>query len=203
MSDPTLETNSVLLRAMKSDKKSDSWFEFRDLYEPLIRRWLNRSGLQVQDIDDLTQNVLTVVVRRLNEFEHQKRTGCFRAWLKSICTNCLRDFWRAKKAGDQRGMGKTCQEVIDQLEDDESPLSREWNREHDHHVVNKLLEEVRPGFEPETFRVFVETFMKGRCNLEVAGEFDMTYNAVSIAKSRVLASLRNACEGMVNLDEFI
>src|SRR5260370_18084316 len=67
-----------------------------DIYTPLIRRWLARSPLQNADHEDLTQEVLRIVVQKLPEFQ-RRREGSFRAWLRVVTVNCLREFWRSAK----------------------------------------------------------------------------------------------------------
>ena len=42
-----------------------------ELYTPLIRGWLRRHTLLPQDADDVVQEVLTVVVRKLPQFRRQ------------------------------------------------------------------------------------------------------------------------------------
>src|SRR5919204_6341678 len=94
--------------------------------------WLRRHGVADADADDLGQEVLTVVVRRLSDFCHNRRRGAFRAWLRAITVNCLRDFWRAQRL---RPAAQDFGGLLDQLADDASALSREWDREHDLHVT--------------------------------------------------------------------
>ena len=67
------------------------------VYEPLLRGWLRRKEVLGHDSDDLVQNVLAVVVRRMADFEHNGRPGAFRTWLRTITLNCLREYWREKK----------------------------------------------------------------------------------------------------------
>ena len=53
------------------------------------------------DADDLTQEVVAVLVRELPSFHHDLRRGAFRRWLRGGVLNRLRPFWRARRARPQ------------------------------------------------------------------------------------------------------
>src|SRR6516225_9126977 len=76
-----------------------AWQRLVALYAPLLRCWLGGAGLQPADRDDLSQRVLEVLVRQLPGFEHNGRPGAFRAWLRGITVNLLREHWRARPKG--------------------------------------------------------------------------------------------------------
>jgi DNA-directed RNA polymerase specialized sigma24 family protein len=55
----------VKLDRVKSEAQSPAWQRLVEIYEPLIRGWLRRHNLADSDADDLVQEVMTIVVRRL------------------------------------------------------------------------------------------------------------------------------------------
>jgi len=83
------------------------------------------------------------------------------------------------------------------LEDPDDPLAREWDREHDLHITRKLLERLRSEFEPKTWELFRRFVLDGESAETVAAEQGTTANAVYIAKSRVLARLREEAAGLI------
>jgi DNA-directed RNA polymerase specialized sigma24 family protein len=74
------------------------------------------------------------VVEKLPEFRHSSRPGAFRAWLRGICVNRVRMFWRTRPASVPDS-----EEALRQLEDPDSDLSRQWDREHDECVLRQAL----------------------------------------------------------------
>ena len=71
---------SLLLRAQTGEE--DAWKDLTDLYRPLIIGWLNRQGVPVADLEDLSQEILLSVVKHLPSFEHSGNRGAFRSWLR-------------------------------------------------------------------------------------------------------------------------
>src|SRR5262249_46802410 len=110
------ETSFSLLDRLRHRSDGASWKRFVDLYSPLLQAWLRRQGVRAQDADDLVQEVLGVVVRELPDFRHNQRPGAFRAWLRSILSNRLRGFWRARRT-QSATVGEAPQQDLERLED--------------------------------------------------------------------------------------
>jgi RNA polymerase sigma factor (sigma-70 family) len=192
------ETSHSLLQRLQQQPDAAAWQRLVEIYTPFIRRWLDRHALGEADRDDLTQDVLAVVVRRLPEFEHNQRTGAFRTWLRSIVSNRLRDFWRAQQGRARAVGGSDFVRRLEELEDPASGLSHLWDREHDRHVADQALEHLQPQFQPMTWQAFDLVARQGRRPAEAAAQLGMTVNAVLLAKSRVLRALRREIRGLAD-----
>src|SRR5262245_8380955 len=142
-----METSVSLLERLGGTPTDDDWRRLDDLYQPLLRAWVARAGVAASDGDDLVQDVLLVVVRKVGGFERRGR-GAFRAWLRAILAHQLRDYFRGQKYRATAAGGSDFLRRIDELESPDSALSRLWDREHDQHVVASLLERVQGDFEP-------------------------------------------------------
>jgi RNA polymerase sigma-70 factor (ECF subfamily) len=191
------ETSASLLDRLRLDPDQASWQRLVDLYTPLIQAWLRRHAAPEQDTNDLVQEVLAVVVRRLPEFQRQPRTGAFRAWLRTITVNCLRDYWRSGRSRPLATGDSNFLEVLNQLEDPQSDLSRQWDAEHDRHVTGRLMNHIEPQFEARTWQAFQRVALDRASPDEVAAELGISVNAVFIAKSRVLARFREEAAGLI------
>src|SRR6516164_813904 len=101
MSPTSPGTSARLLERLRDRGDAPAWQKLVLLYTPLMRAWLRPAGLQAADVDDLTQRVLEVVVRKLPQFRHDGRPGAFRAWLHAITVNLLREFWRTRSPAAQ------------------------------------------------------------------------------------------------------
>lgn len=192
------DTSVSLLERLSSRKDEDSWTRFVDLYVPLIRSWLRRYSVSSQDAEDLAQDVLTVVVRELPQFQHNQQRGAFRNWLRNVTVNRLRTLWRTRRGRAAATGDSDVAQMLDELADANSSLSRVWDREHDEHVARRLMELIQPQFEPKTWEAFRRVVVEGRKAAEVASELGMSANAVFVAKSRVVAKLRQEMQGLTD-----
>ena len=192
------ETSATLLQRLNDRTDSVAWRRLVDLYTPLIGSWLRRQGVSAEDAEDLSQEVLGIVVREVSRFRHNGRAGAFRTWLRTITANCLRQAWRSRRLGLRATSPPDFDRALDQLEDPASDLSRLWDREHDEFVLHRLLALLEPDFQPATWRAFRRQVIDGRPAEAVAAELGLTVNAVLIAKSRVLSHLRRNAEGLVD-----
>jgi RNA polymerase sigma-70 factor (ECF subfamily) len=193
------ETSASLLDRLRDNPDEESWRQLVEIYTPLIRGWLRRHLQASADTDDLIQDVLTVVVRRIREFHREPRVGAFRRWLKTITINCLRDSWKSRRNKPRATGNSDFQEMLEQLADPSSQLSQLWDQEHDKHVTQKLLELIKTKVEETTWRAFQRVALDGVPAEEVARELGVTVNVVFISKSRVLSKLRLEGAGLLEL----
>ena len=191
------ETSLSLLARVRQSPVDSGWRELCDLYDPLLRRWLRRYGVAGHEADDLVQDVLLVVTREVRRFEHNARPGAFRGWLRTILVHRLKDYWRRRDRQPSPGGGTHAAAALHELEDDASGLSRQWDREHDQYIVQRLLARIEPRFSADTFEAFRRIVLEREQPPQVAAELGLSLNAVYIAKSRVLRELRREAAGLV------
>ncbi len=196
-----LDTPVSLLERLRVRPDPASWQQLVDLYAPWIHRWLRRHKAPVQDEEDIIQEILSVVVKKLPDFEHNRQAGAFRSWLRAITVNRLREYWNSSQAGlvAPATGDSDFLKMLEQLEDPSSNLSRLWDQEHDQHVTRRLLEMIKPDFEPTTWQAFRHVVLDGVKPADVAKELGIPTNAVYIAKSKVLGRLREVGKNLVYL----
>jgi RNA polymerase sigma-70 factor (ECF subfamily) len=192
-----METSVSLLERLRAQPDEAAWRRLHDLYRPLIRGWLLRDPTLGDEAEDVVQEVMSVLVRELPRFQHE-RPGSFRRWLRTITVHRLQAFWRARR-NRPRVFSKPLEaSPLAQLEDDASALSRQWDEEHNQHVVRRLLEWIEPEFEPTTLRAFRRVVFDEVKPAQAATELRISVNAVLLAKSRVLGRLRREAEGLLS-----
>ncbi len=169
------------------------------MYEPWIREWIRRQGVQEHDAADLTQEVLACVVQEMPAFEYDPARGRFRGWLRTITLNRLRAFWKARPRHLSLSESTDFQSKLDELADPNSGLSQLWDREHDAHVLRQALDAVRHDFKQTTWDAFHRVVILGQPVDAVARELGITRNVVYISQSRVLARLRDYVRGLCEL----
>src|SRR5262249_33316288 len=140
------------------------------------------------------QEVLAVLSQKMKEFAHNGRVGAFRTWLRSIAAYKLGDYLRSQRRRAQVQTVGDQDALLEQLADPASDLCPRWEREHAQHVAQALLELTGPQFAPATWEAFHRLVIEGQPTAAVAAGLGLTTNAVQIARSRVLARLRQEWE---------
>lgn len=190
-------TSLSLLTRIREAGDPLAWTRLVEIYTPLLQRWCQTYDVQAADADDVIQEVLAAVVSELPEFQHNQRTGAFRAWLRLMLVNRLRRFWRTRDAGPNAAGGSSALERLNELADDASQASRIWDTEHDQQVIACLLAAIRPHFQPQTWEAFQRQMFEGQAADQVAAELQMSLSSVYVARSRVLSALRREAAGLV------
>src|SRR5215207_6284029 len=152
-------TSSSLLDRLRRGPDAAGWERLVQLYEPFIRRWLADPALAA-DADDLTQDVLAVLVRELPRFE-RRRAGSFRAWLRTVTVNRVREHWRRAGPRERPAGGMAAADRLAALADPASGLSRRWDAEHDRPVAQRLLGLLEPEFSASTWAAFRRQVVDG------------------------------------------
>lgn len=184
---------SLLQRIQKRPDDQAAWRRLVDLYQPFIRNWLVRDPSLCGQVDDLTADVLHTLVKALPRFE-RRRDGSFRRWLRTVTLNRVLTHRRVAA----RLPVADSESWLAQLADPAAELSRQWDREHDRHVLTRLLELVAGDFDAQTFRAFELHGREGRSAEDVAAQLGMTVTAVFSAKARVLRRLREEAAGLID-----
>lgn len=194
-----METSITLLENLAHQAADGDWQRFVKLYQPLLRAWMLRAGVATDDTDDLAQDLLLIVFRKVSKFKRMHQ-GAFRSWLRSILAYRLRDYFRARH---RRPIATGDHEFIRQLTELESPnsvLSRQWDREHDEHLLCSVMSLVQEHFTPVTWEAFRQQVLEGAPAAEVAKRLGLSVNSVLLAKSRVLKRMRLRITNFNELD---
>ena len=191
----TATSLSLLDRLKAARPDAADWNRLHGIYVPLIQRWLGRVPGLGDEVADLAQEVLLVVFREVPSFD-RKREGSFRAWLRVVTVNRVRNHRRDCQRRPAVGLDPA-DGFLERLSDPSGDLAREWDRDHDRHVVDKLLTMVEPDFSPTTWAAFRRFGVDGEPAARVAEHLGLTENAVIQAKSRVLKRLRQEAGGLL------
>ena len=186
MASPT--THASLLVRIRDAEDSRSWNQFLELYTPIVIGYCRKRGLQDADAADVAQDVMQTVARRMPEFEYDRSSGPFRGWLFTVTRNKLIDFVN-KQRRQPRGTGQTIVHRL--LEEHPSPEEQQqWDQQEQQRLFDWAAEQVRSEFSEKTWRAFWRTAVENEAAKTVAENVGISVGAVYIAKSRVLARLR-------------
>lgn len=195
-------TQPTLLVRIRDAHDQEAWERFADLYAPLIYGFLRKRGLQDADAADLTQDVMRSVATAIQQLEYDKLRGLFRSWLFTIVQNKLVDHWR--RAGiRERGAGDTGvqQELNEIPQSNTSDVSAEWDADYQRQLFQYAASIVKPDFGDATWQAFWRTAVEGEAGKDVGEQLGLTVAAVYLAKSRVMARLKEQVRYLVGEEE--
>lgn len=187
-------TRASLLVRLRDGKDGDAWREFARLYAPLVYGFARKRGLQDADAADLMQDVLRSVSTAAQRLEYEPNRGTFRGWLFTVTRNKVFNFLESRSrrvvaSGDSR-----VQERLEQHAD--GSLSADWEGDYRRTLAARAMERVKGEFQTPTWQAFLQTAIEGKAPAEVSRAVGLSVGAIYVAKSRVIARLRQEIESM-------
>lgn len=187
-------TRPSLLLRIRDVQDDGAWTQFVEIYGPLVYGYARKRGLQDADAADLMQEVLRSVARSVGGLEYDPKRGTFRGWLLTITRNALHKYWAAQQRELQATGGTAMQALLEEQADEAESDAAAWEQEHQRHLFRWVAERVRVDFRDSTWQAFWQIAVEGKSARDVAESLGMSVGAVYIAKSRVLARVKEQME---------
>jgi len=187
------QTRLSLLQRLRGERDEPAWAEFLALYEPLVLRLMRSRGLQESDARDTTQQVLLRISGAIERYQPDGAAASFRRWLYRISRNVVVTFL-TKQSRNPQPLDENW--ALDQMPVTlaAGPESELFDREYRLQVLAWATDQVRREFRDATWQAFVETSIEGRPIADVARDLGMSPGSVYVARSRIIARLRNRVE---------
>jgi RNA polymerase sigma-70 factor (ECF subfamily) len=184
------ETRPSLLLRLRDARDDRAWAEFVALYTPLVYGFARKQGLQDADAADLTQDVMRAVAGSIGRLDYDPKLGTFRGWLFTLVRHSLSDF-RQRSRRQVQGSGDSDQLVrLDLNPTPDQGLEEEWQREYERHLFAAAADRVKGDVQPTTWTAFWRTTVEEHAPGTVAVDLGLSLASVYLAKSRVMARLR-------------
>ena len=183
-------TRVSLLVRIRDPRDQDAWRQFVDIYASVVYGFARHRGLQDADAADLMQEVLRAVARSADRLDYDPKRGSFRGWLYTVTRNKIYNFLNGRK-NHERGSGDSgaLERLEEQAAHDDDAASL-WDQEYERRLFDWAAEQVRGEFQGATWQAFWQTAVEGQGAKEVGDRLGMSLGAVYVAKSRVLARLK-------------
>jgi RNA polymerase sigma-70 factor (ECF subfamily) len=181
---PDSGTRITLLGRLRRDPTNQAaWAEFVDHYGTRIYAWCRKWNLQEADAQDVTQNVLLKLARKMGEFAYDPSRS-FRAWLKTLTYHAWADFLEGRRRPGQGSGDSQTLDILNRVEASED-LVRQLEEEFDRELLAEAMDRVRLRVAPQTWQAFVLTALEGLSGAEAASRIPMQVAQVFVAKRRV------------------
>ena len=184
------QTRASLLLSL-GQHSEDAWAEFLTIYEQAVHRFCRSKGLQDADCQDVLQDVLTAVVKKVPAWDHDSQKGKFRGWLFTVARNVAVDVINSKArkavASGDTGVARLLAEYPDSHESDEQSFVVEYRRA----LFDWAARQVKSEVKDITWQSFQKTAIEGEKAEEVALQLKVPVGSVYTAKCRVVARIRH------------
>ena len=188
-------TSSSLLDRVKANDQ-DAWRWLVKLYSPLVLFWCRRAGVRPDDRRDTFQEVFRAVAAHVGQFHRDQPGDSFRAWLRTITTNKVNDYFRRRSRQPDALGGSTAQRRLSEVPESEVLSVDDGTAATEEALLmRQALALIRPEFEERTWAAFWQTMFGGQSSSVAAEALGMTAAAVRQAKSRVMRRLREELGG--------
>lgn len=178
------ETRPSLLVRIRNPADDDAWYQFSEIYRPVIIRLVARGGLQDADAEDIAQQVLVSVAGAINRFD-PKGSAKFRTWLKRITENAILNAITRSRPDQALGGVEThslLNEIVEHSGPDTDCLRLEYRRE----VFQWAAKQVRTEFSEATWGAFWLTAVQDVSIDDAAEALGRSRGSIYASRRRVM-----------------
>jgi RNA polymerase sigma factor (sigma-70 family) len=194
----SLPTRRSLLSRLRNVEDNESWRTFFDTYWRLLYNVARKSGLSDHHAQDVVQETVIAVARKIPEFRYNPTKGSFKQWLLLICRRRIQDHFRriysVSASLEQQSQDNTraAENVPDPVLRPDAQIDEIWEQEWRDNVYRGALLKVRQRVNPKQYQVFDCCVLQEQRPAEVARMLGMNVAQVYLAKHRVTAAVKQA-----------
>lgn len=193
-------TRVSLLLQIRDGSNQSAWREFMDVYAPVVYGFARKRGLQDADAADLMQDVMRSVASAIGKLDYDRGQGTFRGWLFTITRNKIYNFLSARRHRPQ-GSGDTGTNRLLDATPQADDSDEAWEVEYQRRLASLAMDRIKGEFQDKTWRAFWLTAVEGVAAAEAGRQVGISPGAVYVAKSRVLARLKEKVETLRQQEE--
>jgi len=194
--DDSLPTRASLLGRLRDLADSDSWRAFFETYWRLIYNVARKSGLSDPEAQDVVQETVIAVARKMPEFRYDPAKGSFKQWLLLITRRRIQDHLR-RLYRSAPGSGGGPMELSGGVENMPGPelapdaqIDTAWEHEWRENLFHAALARVRQRTNPKHYQVFDYCVLQNVPAREVARMLGLNAAQVYLAKHRTSATVK-------------
>jgi RNA polymerase sigma factor (sigma-70 family) len=195
--DEFLPTRRTLLSRLKRWDDSESWREFFEQYGRLIHGVALKAGLNDAEAQDVVQETIIIVAKKLPQFEYDPELGSFKSWLLQITRHRVDKQFKKRlpiaasrshqDAPDTSSQTATWARFPDPKG---CELEAMWDAEWEKNLWDAALARVKAQFRPAQFQMFDLYVLKEWPVKDVARALGVSTAHVYVVKHRVGARIR-------------
>ena len=190
-----IPTRRSLLDRLKNWDDQESWKDFFDTYWKLIYGVALRAGLTDAEAEEVVQETVIAVAKKMGGFEYDPEIGSFKSWLLHTAQWRISDQFRKRSPGRAmgrtRGGRKTRTSTIERIPDPAGlDLDAVWDAEWAKHIFEAAIERVKTKVKAKHYQIFDLYVIKQWPVQKVARTLGVNIGRVYLAKHRVSAMVK-------------
>ena len=190
-----IPTRKSLLTRLKNWDDQQGWREFFDTYWKLIYSVALKAGFSDAEAQDVVQDTIITVARKMRNFHYDPKIGSFKAWLLLNTRSRIAERFRKKKlpiaersfSQDATSRTATVERIADPAGQD---LDAVWDSEWKKSLMEQALEAVKKQVAPKQFQIF-DLYVLQETPLEtITRALGVSAGQVYLAKHRISQVLK-------------
>jgi RNA polymerase sigma-70 factor (ECF subfamily) len=195
--DDSSPTRWSLVNRLKDWDDRESWKAFFDLYWKLIYAVARQAGLTDVEAQEVVQETVITVAKKMSSFKADPAFGSFKSWLLQLTRRRIVDQLRKRpppgrfKDTPARPDETVRTATLERVPDPDSlRLEARWDEEWQKNLVHAALERVKRKVNPKQYQIFYLHVLKQFPAAEVARTLGVNIAVVYLAKHRVAALVK-------------
>jgi len=192
----SLATRGSLLNRLKESNAQESWREFFETYWRLIYTTAVTAGLSDAEAQEVVQEAVLTVVKKIKSFHYDPAIGSFKGWLLTIVRWRIADQFRKRQRQLQSSARRRTNELsgtatLERIPDP-APLDLDalWEEEWQRAMFAAALSLVRRKANARQYQMFDLHAVKQWPIQKVAETLGVTTGQVRLAKHRITTLMR-------------
>jgi RNA polymerase sigma-70 factor, ECF subfamily len=187
-----ITTSPSLLQRLRIEGNERDWEVFFSLYARPVFGLAQHFGLTPDQAEDVVQETMVALMRKLPEFRYDPERARFRTWIWRVVRNISITHWR--RAQRRAAVSLDAEEsggILSALATDDAGGSAEVERAWRLALVREGLRmlEADTRLRSQTLAIFKELMLGGRDAEEIAAQFGVRRNVVDVIRVRLTQRL--------------
>lgn len=191
-----LPTRRSLLDRLRNWEDQASWRDFFNTYWKFIYSVAIRSGLSDQEAEDVVQETVLSVAKKMPEFVYDPAKCSFKGWLMHVTRLRIVDQLRRRQPAFQQSPAGAADSrrtpTVERIPDASADAQQDsaWDEEWERNLVDAALERVKLRVKPEHYQIFYLSAVKGLGTLEVARMLQINVGQVYLVRHRLAKEVK-------------
>ena len=183
-------TRQSLLKRLPDWDDNEAWKRFHATYHRLIFSTAIKAGLTETEAEDVVQETVVAVAKKMHDFKYDPATSSFKTWLQTLTRRRIADRFRARRRQvptvDLAPAEHTETEPMQRIADPASLVAdARWEEDWEANLLAAARERLRGRVSPEQFQIYDYHVIQQHGVAQTKKALGVTATRVYLSKLRV------------------